>query len=219
MQNTNFLHSLNKMKSKIQAYGYKFDDSCAFDKKGLDQIECIDSEQLDLIQKSMESYTKIISNEIVESESLTDLNIRHLKMFLKMHSLRISDNFFDNLESDHIVEVYAKNHQQIYRSVNFFGLSSYGLEALTFVAWDQLFHRAPGEFEKLFKIIDIVMSNELDCLSPPDFSHKLIEIKTNSEFKYTLIKAGCVFDEETDGVMGYVSIIKVRKASHIRLLQ
>lgn len=171
-----------------------------------------------LIYQSWKNYEKIIEEGPRKQELPIERDFRHLEKFLKENKLIISDKVKEKLKDGHIIEVYANNHQQLHRSVNFFGLSSYSLEVLSFMPWDKLFHRSETDTNKLLGYANNVMESMIECLSPISASHFLTELKTQTKFKYNLEHIGMARSEDNGSVVGYITLITVRKTSHINML-
>lgn len=211
-------YTIQQTQNILSKYGHHFDLDCPYTLKGKENLKYVDDAQVRLIIDSLLSYNSIVEEAPLPDESECEVNTRHLKKFLSHYKLKVSDSFLTSIKDHHIIEVYAKNHQQIYRSVNFFGLSSYGLEALTFVPWDELFHRPESVAHKLFQFANVIMEQNLEVLTPPGTSHTLTELKTENRFRYELERAGCLYDNETSENMGYITLIKVTKAPTLKIL-
>lgn len=203
--------TFDKLTRTLNSYGHHFLDFPQFESTMTKAREEKSKDEMSLIQQSYESYWDIIKDGPIEVETPLDQSKRHLRKFLDKFGLAISEKYFSTLRSEHIIEVYAKNHQQIFRSVNFFSLSSYNVEALTFVTWEKLFHRPKELLGTLFKYPEIVMDNQIDLMSTPHTKHVLTEVETQKKFAHELINIGCVFDKSSNQPMGYITMIKVRE--------
>lgn len=216
LENINKL--LNTVANTINLYGYDLTGHDVSNAKAQELIQNVPAVQLSLIQDVYLNYNGIIGEGPFEDESEIERKSRHLRAFLQKHRLKISDKFFDYIGDEHIIEVYAKNHQQLFRSVNFFGLSSYSLEALTFIPWDELFHRSKADFNKLFHTTSVAMDQKIEIYTPLDITHILTELESQKKFRYKLHKVACVLDEDFDEVMGYATIIEVKGVPSLTLL-
>lgn len=209
---------LNKTTTTIQSYGMDISGYEHLNKKAQQIINEAPEEMIQMIHASLVTYNEIIEAPPLKDESELNINKRHLREFLKRHKLKVSEKIFESMEHDHIVEVYAKNHQQIFRTVNFFNLSNYSLESLTFLPWDELYSRADQEMTKLFSFAEISMDQGIEMVTPELKPHIITELETEKRFRYTLHKFGCIEDEIKTGVMGYVTMIKVSKTPEFDLL-
>lgn len=199
----------------VEAYGFELPQIGQFSDCGQIQgrANSIPKTNLDQIAISFESYHSIISQLPTQDETIGQTNVRHLKSFLKKFGLTVDKRFFDYITDDYLIEVYSHNHQQLYRSVNFFSLSKYTLPELTFYPWEELFYRAQQDSDIMFDNIELVLKNEMSFITPDIPAHTLKEIKTKREFCYQMVKLGCVFDEFTKKAMGYLTLISVTEYS------
>lgn len=203
--------TFEKLTSSINMYGHYFQSFPRFREEIEFNKKKISLEKLSLLQESWEKYLDIIKNGPLEEETEADLNRRHLKKFLGEFGLKLGESFFSTIESGHIIEVYSKGHQQIFRSANFFDLSSYSPEVLTFVSWEKLFHRSEENFNKLLKYAEFVIEEKIGLIQPKKARHLLVEVETQRKFTHELDRIGCLLDELTGSCLGYATMIKVRE--------
>jgi hypothetical protein len=220
---TQLLNTIGSLNTFLNGIG--FDIPCDGNRSDMAQTirSKMSDEQLMQIDHALSEYLDIVSMDIVpEVDHGYDdlLSKKHLGRFLAKHSLRVSKKLTDNIGPDDIVEVYSQTHQQLFRSVNFFGLSSYSLEELTFIPWDQLFSRREEDFKKLLGYAGTIMESNLDMMHPAASRHILTEIDSGKKFSYELESAGAVYDCSSNQNMGYITVIKVKELmGTMRVLQ
>ena len=163
------------------------------------------------INTSLQSYNDLISDGPTPGESESNRTQRYLRKFLEKFGLNVSSKVFGDLTDDYLIEVYSKAHQQIYRSINFFNLSSYDLGALTFTPWDKLFYRSKEDSEIMFKTINFLIDNNIEIMTPKIPIHFLTELCSNKKFGYRMHKLATVTDLETGEPMGYLTVISVKE--------
>jgi hypothetical protein len=183
-------------------------------------MEQIPAEQMSEIDKALNEYHEIVSLEPPVTEpSVPEINTFQLGEFLHRHGLKFSKKLTDFVDVDHIIEVYSRDHRQVFRSTNFFELSSYSIHELTFTPWDKLFYRSEEAFDHVMKYIGVANDTKMDVMSPTGTRHILSEVDDRKKFTYEMIKIGSVTDNETDMVMGYMTIINVKEiVSGLQLL-
>lgn len=179
-------------------------------------IQKLEEKSFDFIQESFEAYYNIIKDVPRENrgDNLNDnLNERHLKKFLKRFNLKVSPKIMDSIHSEYIIEVYANNHQQLFRSINFFNLSSYSLSTLVFLPWVELYYRREKDARELLSYASYVIENDTEILAPKNATHILTELETQKKFKYSLEYIGNCVDEQSNLTVGYITLIKVSKCT------
>lgn len=172
----------------------------------------IDQDTLFQIRTSLESYDQIIEHPITD-EPIHIRNQRHTKAFLERFKFKVDNRIIEDLTDDLILEVYSLNHQQLFRTVNFFSKSSYSLADLTFTPWEELFHRQEGIMGKLMKMVSTVIDNEINYMIPQDYSHIVTEISTQKKFKHQVLRMATLYSEIDNSLIGYVSLISIKERS------
>ena len=201
---SNLTNTLNKFGHSLSCFN--FSESPAF---GIAQN--IPNDHLFQINASLESYNDLICDGPIPGESENSQTERHLQKFLTKFGLYVNSSLLEDLQDGYLVEVYSRSHQQMYRSINFFKICSYDLGALTFVPWDKLFYRPEENTKEMFKTINSVLDNNLECMKSNIPVHFLTELCSDRKFGYKLIRVGSVFDQETGAPMGYLSVISVKE--------
>jgi len=213
--------SIRNLTDSVNSYGMGLEySSIAASQKVLNEINKIAKEELEHVRVELENYNDIIKEGPLAKENKRDRNHRHLTDFFKKYGLQVSQKILKDITDDCIIEINTLKHKQIFRSVNFFTVSSYDLGILTFVPWSELFHRPKNIFTKILSQIEILLKNNIDYMIPNIPRHILTEIGTNRKFTYKMQSIACVTDELSGLPMGYLTIISVDKRnSNIQLVQ
>ncbi len=171
----------------------------------------IPESELKELTKSLSIYNEIINEPIPPTEVPCSTNKRHLQAFLDRFQLNISDEIFHQMDENTIVEVYTKNHKQIFRTINFFKTCRYDFYTMTFIPWDQLFHRRPEVTQKIFSYVQRLLDHNLSFTSRPPFpDHILTEIESGEKVRYTSRGVGPIYGDEPNEPIGYISLITVK---------
>lgn len=212
----NIINCFDKMTYAVNRYGIELK---GYHDGVLDRVSKIDSV---LIQKEIDlinSYCEIINEVPVGIDPITEpqinRNYRHINSFLKKFRLQLQNPDFLNLINDgDVIEIYALNHQQLFRSVEFFDFCDYDLETMTFVPWMYLFERSDSIQAKIFEVLNNVTQNKIGILSAPQIPRHLLRENYNGMnfiFEYHMKHCGCVIDEKDKFPMGYITIIQVNR--------
>lgn len=195
----------------LNQYGINLPDINFLESNSYQYAKQMQQELLFQINTSLESYNDLINDGPVPRESEGNQTQRHLRKFLEKFGLSVSTKVFSDFTDRYLIEVYSKNHQQLYRSINFFNVSSYDLGSLTFVPWDKLFYRSNEDTERLLKAANFVVDNNIDYMTPNIPVHFLTELCTNKKFGYRMHKLATVTDSATGVPMGYLTVISVKE--------
>ena len=147
-----------------------------------------------------------------------------LRKFLKIYGLRLADTgFLDQLLEEDILEVYTLHHQQIFRSPNFFKISSYELNTLVFTSWSDLFYRHRRVVEDIVQVIGEVTDPDDPIANwnmPPIEPHILKEccFGHNRAIHYKMKRVGCVLDSKLDAPMAYISVLDAEVVDDSKIL-
>ena len=171
----------------------------------------VNTETLFQINASLQSYNELISDGPIPTESESEQTHRHLKKFLEKYELTISPKVYSDLTDGYLIEIYSLSHQQIYRSVNYFKLSSYDIGSLTFLPWDKLFYRSSDDVKKMVSVVNDVLDRNIDYMAPNTSAQFITELCTDKIFAHKLIKVGTVQDAFSKDTMGYFSVISVKE--------
>jgi hypothetical protein len=139
------------------------------------------------ILKALISYRVVLSSahsqgiNLAHSRSTAWAAIREL-------GLRPPSNLFEHLEEGDFFEIYTPEHIQIFRSLNFFYLTSYSLEDIFSYAWDELYSRSEVVTKEMFDSVSKVMNGERQGLVKTDFPLHIVIDKFSPGKEWSLIR-------------------------------
>lgn len=99
--------------------------------------------------RELDVYTKVLYEFKNSGGDLRDSH-RLAWAYLKARQLQPTANTFSSLENDDLIEIFNDQHQQIFRSLNFFETVHASLFDLVVLDWLSLFKRDSQIEEKLF---------------------------------------------------------------------
>ena len=149
-----------------------------------------------------------------------------MREFLARHDLKLgSAAFLRDLSDADLIEVYALNHQQIFRSPAYLKVTSYDLETLLVTPWPDLCERQNEIKKALLQTFGVVLSERLGVWNdPPPSPHLVCESFDGQSrwLRYNLRRVGVVLDATLNEPMGYATVIRmspVPPATGIRVPQ
>lgn len=120
-------------------------------------------------------YTEVMQSSASQPESLR-YNLNSVWRMLGRLRLRPSDDLFENLAPNDIVEIYTVSGLQIFRSFHFFELCSYTLEDLFCIPWFSLFSRPPELDQAFFGHFHRLASGDSKWVGPGELpTHEVRE--------------------------------------------
>lgn len=122
----------------------------------------------------------------------------------------------EKIDQDDLAEIYNRDNQQIFRSINFFKYCSYTLEELITIPWYNLYSRNRFIHERLVEIATNTFANNLKKSVDLHFEpYELREL-------YSTLKSSCVmlqkmiipiFNSEKNCTVGGINTMKVLRCS------
>ncbi|MAV92429.1 MAG: hypothetical protein CL676_13505 [Bdellovibrionaceae bacterium] len=76
------------------------------------------------------------------------------RIALDHYKVRVSDEFFKDLEFNDLIELYDMEHFQIFRTFNFYQLSNYTLEDILMNEWYNLYERPAHITDKIMQQVE-----------------------------------------------------------------
>lgn len=110
---------------------------------------------------------------------------------LKKFNLSPLSDFFQELENDHIIEIYDSRGLQIFRNLNFFEVCSYSLEEVVCREWWHLYKRDETVTELIYKQSMKAFTQEVPCTYDPEIPpHLLVEIDSfeKNRMEYQILR-------------------------------
>lgn len=139
-----------------------------------------------------------------------DLNL--LWRFIQLMGYRPTSDLFDHITGEDVVEIYDRNHKQIFCNLRFFSVSSYSFEELKHLPAKELFERPPELMELLIQEVSALFASSdpktVQSKLPPHIAKEL-----HSKRKYTAqVQQGIISPlfNPSGSVEAVVCSIKVR---------
>lgn len=143
----------------------------------------------------LEFYRDLCQSQVAAGESL-----RHNKQLtwraLSALGLKPSSDLFNHIEDGDILEIYTRDHFQIFRNLNFFDVCTYSLEELFCLEWWKLFSREQSIINSLMDIANHLLSDSCHQGFKPDVqAHVLTEILTpeKCQIEYMMLYCAPLF--------------------------
>lgn len=137
--------------------------------------------ELTAITKRLKIYKDVFQIASEQKEIFNNIQEKQLLWFA-LRSLKLvpPSDFFNILQSNHVVEVYM-GHRQVYRTFNFYSLCSYSLDELETTHWEQLFIRQdPTIVEKIHAELAVALAERRTVHSQIPCHHV---VEANSAFR------------------------------------
>lgn len=127
-------------------------------------------------------YQDLCHSQLAEGYKINDSLSFTWRAFRKLGLVPNSD-LFSHITNDDIVEIYSKDHVQLFRNFAFFDCCSYTLEELYTYEWWSLFERDEEITQKILKETHRVFSGEVEGTFVPDVpKHALREARSAERF-------------------------------------
>lgn len=197
----------------------------AYSNKALAKLSEVPLETKEKLNKQIKNILLIMdtSPEIVnDPNSPIHPELGLIKEALKICQMRVRDDFWDNLNKDDVVEIYTMENIQLFRTFNFFNISSYSLLDLLINEWYLLWERPSNVIQSFMALYqDLVEGRITKTMKVNVPMHLLKEIYNDSNqenFKPTsvLVKPGVVsplYDDQ-DNLKGFIFTLQGKVVGH-----
>lgn len=205
------LNDLERLAQIIRKHGY----NCrAHSPKSLVNLKTLPVEKKQFLQRQVNAVLNIILYTPAQPEiPLNEHPERsYVEQALKMYDLETDGDFWDKLQKDDVIEVYSSENIQLFRTFNFFKISSYSLLDLLTNEWYHLWERPTFVLEALFQAYTDTMAGKYPKARQLDVArHILKEIYHDDSinFKTSSILVepgiGCpLYEKGTRNVRGFL---------------
>lgn len=127
-------------------------------------------------------YQELCHAQLADGYKINDSLTFTWKAFRRLGLVPSSD-LFNNIENEDIIEIYSKEHVQLFRNFNFFDCCSYTLEELNTYEWWSLFERDEETNQQIIAATNLVFSGEKEGTFVPDVpKHLLREARSADRF-------------------------------------
>lgn len=158
------------------------------------------------------NYLKIV-NDFYKKEKQPNSPKNVLKYFLKRMDYHLSDIFINQIDESDLVEIYNIKNIQVFRTLNFFEMTSYSLSELLFNDWNNLYLRPQKVLNEIEKILTKLLIESHEILSLKEIGeYCLMEKFSKNKFvaNVTNKNISLVYSGSSKDPIGYVVNSKVQ---------
>lgn len=200
-----YLSGLEKLAAAVRRRGFP---CWAYSNKALAKFSQVPLEVKEKLNKQIKGILMIMDTAPAidrNPESLAHPELGLILEALKVCQLYVRDDFWDHLEKDDVVEIYNLENIQLFRSFNFFNISSYSLLDLLINEWFVLYERPSHVVESFMglyqDLIEGRMTKATKVNVPAHITKEIYDDSTQFNFKTSsiLLKPGYaapLYDED-----------------------
>lgn len=187
------------------------------DDKAKSYFKALESNQKKAILINFEKYLEICKNyqDYCGTEKWSE------KIFLwnciKLCKWKLPDEVMERIQPEDVIEILDQEGKQVFRSLNFFSLTSYELETFLSLPWNELFAREAYDHDVYFDFFIKCLTATDDVVYPLDFlpPHSVKETQSQGRLQGENQPMFCapVFDIKT---LQSVAVIHVFRPSNLR---
>lgn len=158
----------------IRNHGYK----CrAHSPKALVKLRTLPVAQKQLLAKQIKNILYIVSYTPPQTEVPVGDHLErcYVEQALKMYELDVEEGFWKKLEKDDVIEVYSAENIQLFRTFNFFKISSYSLLDLLTNEWYHLWERPSFVMENIVQSVGELVAGKIKTTTPVNFSRHIVK--------------------------------------------
>ncbi len=157
------LADLQRLAQVVRLQGYP----CrAYSPKSIITLKTLPLDKKELLAKQLRSVLNIVISTPETEPSSSDHPERcYVEQALKMYDLELRDDYWGKLEKDDVIEMYNSENIQLFRTFNFFKISSYSLLDLLTNEWYHLWERPSFVMEALIQAAGEMMEGKMQKTS------------------------------------------------------
>lgn len=182
--------------------------------KAIQALRALPLEKKELIAKQLQSTLNVVLMATeVEQPSTEHTERRYIDPAIKMYGLEIRDTeFWNKIEKDDVIEIYSSENIQLFRTFNFFKISSYSLLDLLTLEWYLLWERPSFVMNALMEAAQAMMEGKMQTATQINAArHVLKEIYNDDSISFKcssiLVEPGVacpLFEKGSNEVKGFV---------------
>lgn len=209
------LADLQKIAQLIRARGY----ACrAYSPKAVDRFRTLSIDKKEMLASQLKGVISLI---LTCAEFETPVGEHPEKIFVehavKFNNLELRDKeFWNRLQKDDVIEVYNSENIQLFRTFNFFKISSYSLLDLLTLEWFLLWERPSFVLNGLIQAATEMMQGQMKTATQLNSSrHILKEIYNDDTFGFkcssVLVDPGLacpLYEPGSDQVKGFLFTLR-----------
>lgn len=152
--NLKLLETLTRFSNLLKTYNF---DVKVYSEKSLKKLNEMPEKRKAEICEYYQNWINWIESE--DSQEIEEIEKVCLKKALDLFELEVSDDFLKTLQKGQIVEVYGEDMIQLYRSLNFFKITSYSLLDITVFEWYLLWNRPSKAIQETLNDLNEVITS------------------------------------------------------------
>lgn len=204
------LSDLEKLSQIVIQRGYP----CrAYSPKSLITLSQLTLDRKQLLAQQIQNVLKIVASapetEISDQEHPEK---KLVEQALEMNGLELRDDYWNLLEKDDVIELYNTENIQLFRTFNFFKISSYSLLDLLTNEWYHLWERPSFILDELIKVsVDMFQGKTLKPTLVAVSRHILKEIYNDSSIHFknssVLVEPGYIcplYGKNSKDIKGFI---------------
>lgn len=174
-------------------------------------------DRFNLVREQVPNISTYLLNEAQRLSTIEDTRVtdesesQNLWSYLKNNKFRFSNELFNRVDKDHILEIYDSKFRALYRNVNFYKATSYSIAELHLYSWPELFEREEETTVKVgTKVAEAFDSNVDEMIEFNIGNHDAIE-----KFSDEMLVAKMFFDfaapiQREDGAKAVITTLKIK---------
>lgn len=153
------LVDLQRLAQVVRLHGY----ACrAYSPKSVVTLMTLPLAKKELLAKQLQSVLNIVlQTPEIETPSSDHPERCYVEQALKMYNLELRDDYWAKLEKDDVIEMYSSEDIQLFRTFNFFKISSYSLLDLLTNEWYHLWERPSFVMDALIQAAGEMMEGKM----------------------------------------------------------
>jgi len=156
-------------------------------------------------------YLKVCSEFSAVSDIKEDA-IEFTKFYARKTFLRVPDEFYMACSDQDLIEIYNTENIQIFRTFNFFNITTYSISELLLNDWPSLYYRPHEIMDELIEANkQVYATNRMILLDTPE--HDLVEIKSEAK-SISRVKFKClapVYKGVESDISGFIVASSARR--------
>lgn len=206
---------LQKVAQMVRVQGY----NCrAYSPKSIERFRALPEDKKEVLAQQLKSVIALILNcseiEAPADEHPEKIYVEHA---VKFNNLELRDKeFWNKLEKDDVIEVYSSENIQLFRTFNFFKISSYSLLDLLTLEWFLLWERPSFVLNGLIQAATEMMQGQMKSATQLDSKRHILKEIYNDDtigFKCSsvLVDPGLacpLYEPGSDQVKGFLFTLR-----------
>lgn len=211
-ENQSVLESIDRLVAALASFSIY---PAKYSQHSLEQLNLLSSEKKIAIAEGFNLTSEWLESAVSEGIDLRVSKETEKKCALKAlkhFGLKVSDDLWNTIEDDEVIEIYGRDMRQLYRGLNFFKVCGYSLLEISVYEWYVLWERPKQVIQKMAEQTNYVIENAIPvhCFNLP--KHILRETLNSIGSEYFIPRAciaeflhiGATLGEHSSRVEGFM---------------